>query len=229
VPNCGHAALAKLAREKEGFVAVNQNIDGQSSVDGDIDHLELTLNRPVSACRLPRRPDRPNSWQHVRDAVQPQCTRPPGPMQYSAPVSCPVNEALKIPADTNISDGNLPLPVLTREQLPHCSDCNSLMRPSVVLFGEAPPATVTDRIYEFTSAGPIDLMLVIGTSAVVFPAAGNIITARNAGARVAFFNIGEYDDDGPGRVFAGDWMFKGDAAATLPECLKGVIGAVGSG
>jgi len=145
---------------------------------------------------------------------------------YIVPVSYPVNEALTIPEDMDIGDANVSLPEITREQLPHCLNCASLMRPAVVLFGESTPSTVTDRIYEFTSAGPIDLMLVIGTSAVVLPAAMYIPVARNAGARVAYFNLEECEDE-PGRVRTGDWMFAGDAAETVPECLKGVVGVVG--
>ena len=72
-------------------------------------------------------------------------------------------------------------------------------------------------------------MLVIGTSAVVLPAAMYIPVARGAGARVAFFNLDEGGDEEPGRVGEGDWMFKGDAAEMLPECLKGVVGRVASG
>ncbi len=71
-------------------------------------------------------------------------------------------------------------------------------------------------------------MLVVGTSAVVLPAARYIPVARNAGARVAFFNLEECVDE-PGRVEEGDWMFKGDAAVLLPEVLKGVVGSVGMG
>jgi NAD-dependent SIR2 family protein deacetylase len=100
------------------------------------------------------------------------------------------------------------------------------MRPSVVLFGESLSSAHTGAIHSFVSSEPLDLLLVIGTSAVVLPAAMYIPRARNAGARVAYFNMEEYHDE-PGCVWAGDWMFKGDAARTVPECLKGVVGNVG--
>jgi len=50
--------------------------------------------------------------------------------------------------------------------------------------------------------------------------------ARNAGARVAYFNLEECEDE-PGRVWAGDWMFAGNASELVPELLKGVVGVVG--
>ena len=58
-------------------------------------------------------------------------------------------------------------------------------------------------------------------------AAMYIPKARNAGARVAYFNMEEYFDE-PGCVWAGDWMFRGDAAEMVPECLKGIVGNIGS-
>lgn len=68
-------------------------------------------------------------------------------------------------------------------------------------------------------------MLVVGTSAVVLPAAMYIPIARNAGARVAFFNFEESDEEA-GRVWPVDWFFKGDAAVTVADLLKGVVGTV---
>jgi NAD-dependent deacetylase sirtuin 5 len=147
---------------------------------------------------------------------------------YSSQATYPINDALTIPADTDISDASVALPIVSLDQLPHCPICNNLIRPAVVLFGESTPLNITNRIYEFTSGGPIDLMLVIGTSAVVLPAAMYIPVARNSGAKVAYFNLEECEDE-PGRVLLGDWMFKGDAAETVPECLKGIVGIVSTG
>jgi NAD-dependent deacetylase sirtuin 5 len=144
---------------------------------------------------------------------------------YGTPISYPVNEALTIATD--ISDASVPLPPLAHSELPHCPKCNSLMRPGVVLFGESISTALTGAIHSFITEEPLDLLLVIGTSAVVLPAAMYIPKARNAGARVAYFNMEEYYDE-PGCVWAEDWIFKGDAAEMVPEYLKGVVGNVGS-
>ena len=68
-------------------------------------------------------------------------------------------------------------------------------------------------------------MLVVGTSAVVLPAAMYIPIARNAGARVAFFNLEESAEE-VGQSLDEDWFFKGDAAVMVAEMLKGVVGNV---
>jgi NAD-dependent deacetylase sirtuin 5 len=147
------------------------------------------------------------------------------PCDYVVNISYPVSPTFTLPADVDISDPNVPLPEVAHADLPRCPNCSNLLRPNVVLFGESTPTTITERIYKFTSAGPIDLMLVVGTSAVVLPAAMYIPIARNAEARVAFFNLEESDEE-VGRIWADDWFFKGDAAVTVAEMLKGVVGTV---
>jgi NAD-dependent deacetylase len=65
------------------------------------------------------------------------------------------------------------------ERPPVCS-CGGRFRPAVVWFGEALPQEVLVRAYE--EATFCDLFLSVGTSAVVYPAAGLIELAHQAGA-----------------------------------------------
>ncbi|KAI4704449.1 hypothetical protein J4E81_001515 [Alternaria sp. BMP 2799] len=207
-PNRGHIALAKLAKEKSGFFAINQNIDGLCQRAGIPDEQVAQVHGTLFEMKCSK---------HASDSAE-RC-------EYNTPVSYPATEALTITSD--ISDASVPLPPLDHTQLPHCPRCDSLMRPSVVLFGESLSSNLTEAIHSFISSAPLDLLLVIGTSGVVLPAAMYIPKARNAGARVAYFNMEEYYDE-PGCVWAGDWMFKGDAAVMVPELLKGILGNVGS-
>jgi NAD+-dependent protein deacetylase sirtuin 5 len=115
------------------------------------------------------------------------------------------------------------LPELAIRDLPHCPACKGLLRPGVIWFGEALPGNVLNAVDDFIrNADKIDLILVIGTSAKVFPAAGYIEEARWKGAKVAVFNM---DGDLPaGGLRNNDWIFQGDAAVLVPELLKPVIG-----
>ena len=72
-------------------------------------------------------------------------------------------------------------PALTR-----CPECNSLMRPSVVWFGENLPGDVWTRAAELCHR--VDCLLVIGTSATVFPAAGLIDIVRRNHGRIIVIN-----------------------------------------
>lgn len=71
--------------------------------------------------------------------------------------------------------------------LPSCDACGALLRPAVVWFGEGLPQDVW-RAAE-SAVRSADLLLVVGTSAVVYPAAGLIGTARREGAAVIEVNL----------------------------------------
>src|SRR5688500_5837836 len=63
---------------------------------------------------------------------------------------------------------------------PVCRACGGLMRPDVVLFGEVLPEDVWAEAAERAAAS--DICFVVGTSAVVYPAAGLPVAAKEAGA-----------------------------------------------
>ena len=115
------------------------------------------------------------------------------------------------------------------KDLPQCPQCGSgLLRPGVVWFGEALAKGSLERVDEFVrQSSKIDLMIVIGTSAKVFPAAEYINIARSKGARVAVINMEKYDElSGRGGLQRGDWFFQGDASVIVPALLRGEIGQV---
>lgn len=127
----------------------------------------------------------------------------------------------------DISDARAQIPKLPREQLPKCPHCHDgLLRPGVVWFGEMLPEVTIRAIEDFIDESEkIDLILVIGTSAKVFPAASYVERARDKGARVAVINTDRADTPGgAGGLVEGDWFFQGDAGVVLPEILKAVIG-----
>jgi NAD-dependent deacetylase len=66
------------------------------------------------------------------------------------------------------------------ERPPVCRACGEWMRPDVVLFGEMLPVDVWEEAA--ARAGECDVCLVVGTSAIVYPAAGLPVAARRAGA-----------------------------------------------
>ena len=70
--------------------------------------------------------------------------------------------------------------------MPVC-DCGSITRPDVVMFGEA----VQQLNQSFRAASSTDVMLVLGTSGVVYPAAAVPHQAQQAGAKVIEINPSE--------------------------------------
>lgn len=78
--------------------------------------------------------------------------------------------------------GWTPLPAL-----PTCDHCGGLLRPGVVWFGESlPPDTLQAALNATLDA---DLLLVVGTSAAVYPAAGLIDIAAGTGGNVIEVNL----------------------------------------
>lgn len=75
---------------------------------------------------------------------------------------------------------------LAYTKLPYSPCCDALERPGIVWFGEAIPADAIDASAKAVAAA--DVVLVVGTSGVVYPAAGLITTARSGGAKVIDVN-----------------------------------------
>jgi len=71
--------------------------------------------------------------------------------------------------------------------MPKCDRCGAIMRPDVVMFGEM----VKDTDRAFSAANHCDVMLAVGTSGVVYPAAYLPFQAKEAGARVIVVNPNE--------------------------------------
>ena len=68
---------------------------------------------------------------------------------------------------------------------PRCPHCGGMVRPAVVWFGEPLDQSILDRA---RAAAACDVFLTVGTSAVVYPAAGLIPDAKAAGALVVEIN-----------------------------------------
>jgi NAD-dependent deacetylase len=75
-----------------------------------------------------------------------------------------------------------PLPTLP----PHCHDCGAIARPDVVWFGESLDPQVLQAAYHVVRNA--DVLLVIGTSALVYPAAGLPQVAKDAQANIVEIN-----------------------------------------
>jgi len=71
--------------------------------------------------------------------------------------------------------------------LPYCQSCGGLLRPHIVWFGEALDERDLHRSLE--AARSCEVMLIIGTSGVIYPAASLAPLARASGAFVVEINL----------------------------------------
>ena len=109
---------------------------------------------------------------------------------------------------TVIEDREVPLSVIP----PRCK-CGGMLRPDVVWFGEALPADALQSALR--AAEDCDLMLVVGTSAVVQPAASLPLMAKEHGATLI-----EVNPDPTPLTGHADETHRGKAADVLPRLLS---------
>ena len=98
---------------------------------------------------------------------------------------------------------------------PRCLECNALLRPDVVWFGEALDPHVLETAYR--KLEHCDLMLVIGTSGVVQPAASMGLYAQHHGAFVVEINL---EPTPYSRAF--NVSLLGKAGDLVPQIVTGV-------
>lgn len=77
-------------------------------------------------------------------------------------------------------------PFLQRGVIPACRNCGGIVKTATISFGQSMPEEPMQRAQEATLA--CDLFLVLGSSLVVYPAAGFPIMAKRHGARLAIVN-----------------------------------------
>ena len=94
--------------------------------------------------------------------------------------------------------------------IPHCPECNGLLRPDVVWFGESLNPDVITKVYD--ELNHADVCIVIGTSAVVQPAASFPLVVRNHGGRIIEINI-----ETTPLTRAADLHIEGPAGMILPQ------------
>ena len=69
---------------------------------------------------------------------------------------------------------------------PSCRDCGGILKSDTISFGQQLVPEVIDRAMQ--AAGEADLFLAVGTTLQVYPVAGTVDVARQAGARLVIVN-----------------------------------------
>lgn len=103
---------------------------------------------------------------------------------------------------------------LDAEMPPRCPRCGGRhLKPAAVFFGEPLPAAAVESAYELARA--CDLMLVVGSSLAVYPAAYVPRQARRAGAPLVIVNAEPTPLDGDADV-----VIHGRSGEVLPQILQ---------
>jgi NAD-dependent deacetylase len=101
----------------------------------------------------------------------------------------------------------------------HCEKCRGILKPALFFFGEMLPHE-TLRMAEQESE-QCDLLMVIGSSLVVYPAAYMPLYAKKAGAKIVIINMGATGQDDIADVFID--APAGDIMTRILERLKAIV------
>lgn len=107
------------------------------------------------------------------------------------------------------------------EEDPSCEQCGGIVKTATVSFGQQLPTDVVMEAREWSDEA--DVFLVVGSSLVVYPAAGFPEIAKAAGARLVIVNKEPTPQDD-----AADAVVLGGAGETLNAILERVEARVGS-
>lgn len=102
--------------------------------------------------------------------------------------------------------------VVNGEIPPKCEKCSGVLKSEAILFGEPLPEAAMSRATELCRS--TDLMLVIGTSLSVYPAAYIPQLAKNSGAKVILVNL-----EGINRDSVADIILRGRATEVIPRIV----------
>jgi NAD-dependent deacetylase len=99
---------------------------------------------------------------------------------------------------------------------PRCEKCDAILKPDVILFGEQIPLEASHDSHELASRCRV--MIVVGTSAEVYPAADLPFLAKSRGAKIIEINI---EKTHISRGLA-DIALTGSASVVIPELVEAV-------
>ncbi|WP_442808431.1 NAD-dependent protein deacetylase [Trinickia soli] len=169
VPNAAHHALAQLGAAGRITRLVTQNVDGLHQRAGSAGVVELHGSIDAVICLQ-------CGARHHRAAIQTMLLRDNPAL---------ANATAVVSAD---GDAHLEWDALDEFRVPTCPDCDGVLKPDVVFFGEnVPRERVTAAAQALEGA---DAMLVVGSSLMVFSGFRFCRWAADAGTPIAAINMG---------------------------------------
>lgn len=168
-PNDAHSALVELEQRGQVFAVITQNVDRLHQRAGQQRVLDLHGRLDRVRCLDCGR-------QLERNVVQDW-------LQRQNPW---LNEARFTPAPDGDADIELDF---SRVKIPHCPDCDGVLKPDVVFFGDAVPKADVERGYRWVEQA--QAVLVLGSSLMVYSSFRYVRKAHELGMPVMAINQGK--------------------------------------
>jgi NAD-dependent deacetylase len=190
-PNPAHRALGRLEQRGRLSSVITQNIDDLQEKGG---------------CR--------NVIKLHGDLYRLRCLK----CHAQRPLD-PTNFGLFLQELSSTQPGRIGMIRRAREAIPRCLDCGGWMRPDIVFFGEGIPRD--EWLHAQSEAQSCDLMMVIGTSGLVQPAASIPYLAKSGGATIVEIT----QERSPVSSFV-DYILLGKAGELVPPIVEEVERAI---
>ncbi|MGN9768251.1 Sir2 family NAD-dependent protein deacetylase [Micromonospora sp. SD12] len=217
-PNAGHVAVAAIEARVPHAVVVTQNVDDLHERAGSVAPIHLHGSLSAPRCSACARPAPLPAGASLPDGTSLSAEAPPLSGGATLLDGAPLSGGATLLDGAPLSGGAPDEHGDGRVAPPRCAHCPGLVRPGVVWFGEALPSAALEAAVEAASA--CDLLLTVGTSGLVYPAAEIPRVAARFGAPVVQVNPEETPLD-----TVADVNLRGPAAQVLPALVHAAWGA----
>ena len=190
-PNAAHAAIAKLAKHADELLLVTQNVDDLHARAGLPSEKMVQIHGDIFVTRCSR--------CDFEDAGRGGSPEPPAEDAISA-------QGRRLRSIASTSENHL--------DVPRCPECDALVRPGVVWFGEQLPWNEVKRVENYLDRGPCDLVIVAGTTATFGYIIDWALRARREGGELIEVN----PEETPLSQFATQ-LVRESAAEALPRLV----------
>ena len=146
VPSPGHHVIAELERREVVKMVVTQNVDRLHQQAGSRNVIDLHGRLDEVICMFCHRVFPRYSLQSKLKLLNPSFSR---------------KSAIAPDGDANVSEDSAPAVAV-----PSCEDCDGILKPNVVFFGDNVNKSIVQRVYDCIDHS--DGMLIVGTSLKVF-------------------------------------------------------------
>ena len=212
-------------RSPDGVWAQNRTVDFQEFVSSEAGRIEYW--RQKAAAWPAMRAAQPNAGHHafvelhrqgrlealITQNIERLHQRSGLPADKVLELHGTTTEAVCLTCGDRITSDEACRRIEAGEKAPRCSQCGGLLKPATISFGQAMPHDVMVRAQ--VAAETCDLLLAVGSSLVVEPAASIPRVARQAGARLIIVNRDPTPLDG-----IADAVVHGEIGAILPELVR---------
>ena len=212
-------------RSPDGVWAQNRTVDFQEFVSSEAGRIEYW--RQKAAAWPAMRDAQPNAGHHafvelhkqgrlealITQNIERLHQRSGLPADKVLELHGTTTEAVCLTCGDRITSDEACRRIEAGEKAPRCSRCSGLLKPATISFGQAMPHDVMVRAQ--VAAETCDLLIAVGSSLVVEPAASIPRVARQAGARLIILNRDPTPLDG-----IADAVVRGEIGAVLPELVR---------